>query len=191
MLEAVARIKGISPMGQSRAIQSKRDTGEGHDDFEERTWRERMHVDNAGIVYIPPMAIKNCLSDCARYLSESVPGKGKSTFTKHFEAGLLCLEPASLGVKASDVPATRLFVPSDGKKGGSSRVFKNFPTIAEGWEAEIHITILDPILIGKPEKIQEYLVHAGKFIGLGFFRPRNGGFWGRFEVLSFETREVV
>ena len=190
MIEVIAKIKGISPMGQSRAIQSKRDTGEGPDDHEERTWKERLHTDENGVAVIPPMAIKNCLADCAKYLSESVPGKGKSTYTKHFEAGILCLEPASLGIKAKDVQGTKLHVPSDGIKGGAKRVYRYFPTIPTGWEAECHITVMDPILISKPEKIHEYFVHAGKFIGLGCFRPRRGGFWGRFTVESFKTKNI-
>ena len=186
MKTIIAKIKGVSPYGQSMAIQSVKNTGEGHDDFENRTWRERMHVDSNGTVFIPPMAIKNMLSDCARFLSESVPGKGKATYTKNFEAGILVTTPINLGIKADTVQGLRLFVPSDGKKGGGSRVWKTFPVMQE-WGGEVEIFLLDPLLIAKPEKVKEYLEHAGKFIGLGFFRPRNGGYFGRFEVTDFET----
>ena len=180
-----AHINGVSPLGQSAPIQSKRNTGENHDAFEERTWRERLHVTDDGRVFIPPMAIKNMLSDCARFLSETVPGKGKATYTKHFEAGVMVVEPAVMNIKAADVEGLRLFVPSDGKKGGGSRVWKTFPCMKK-WEADIEIVLLDPLLIDKPEKVEEYLGHAGRFIGLGFFRPRNGGYFGRFEVTKFE-----
>lgn len=184
MVTVIATLKSASPYGQSRAIQSKKNTGENHDAYEERTWRERLHVGPNGNVFIPPMAIKNCLSDCARYLSETVPGKGKATYTKHFEAGILCVQPADIGIKADTVEGLRLFVPSDGKKGGGTRVWKTFPTIKE-WTADVEIMLLDPILIDKPEKVKEYLGHAGKFIGIGFFRPRNGGYFGRFTVENF------
>jgi hypothetical protein len=184
MKTVIAHITGVSPYSQSGVIQSSKNTGEGHDDFEQRTWRERLHVDNDGVVFIPPMAIKNMLSDCARFLSESVPGKGKSTYTKNFDAGVMVVTPASIGVKAKDVIGERLFVPSDGKKGGGTRVWKTFPVIPK-WEADIEIILLDPLLIDKPLKVKEYLEHSGKFIGLGRFRPRNGGFYGRFEVTDF------
>lgn len=180
-----ARIVGVSPYSQSKAISSTRNTGEGHDVFEQRVWRERMHVDSDGQVFIPPMAIKNMLSDCAKFLSETVPGKGKATWTKHFEAGIMVVSPAPLGIMADDVQSETLFVPSDGKKGGGSRVFKTFPFISK-WETNVEVIILDPMLEGKPEKVKEYLIHSGKFIGLGRFRPRNGGFYGRFEVKNFE-----
>lgn len=184
MKTVIAHIVGVSPYSQSKAISSVKNTGENHDAFEQRTWRERMHVDTNGNVFIPPMAIKNMLSDCARFLGETVPGKGKSTYTKHFEAGIMVVTPASLGIKAADVPGETLFVPSDGKKGGSTRVFKTFPFIAK-WEADIEIILLDMVLLDKPEKVKEYIEHSGKFIGLGRFRPRNGGFYGRFELKDF------
>jgi hypothetical protein len=183
MKTIIAKVQSASPYSQSKAITSKRNTGENHDAFEERTWRERMHVDKVGNVFIPPQAIKNCLSDVARFLGETVPGKGKSTYTKHFDAGIMVTEPAILPIKAEKVDSLRLFVPSDGKKGGGTRVWKNFPVIQE-WAADFQIILLDPMLIDKPEKVVEYLSHAGKFIGLGYFRPRNGGYFGRFKVVE-------
>lgn len=186
MKTVFAHIRGVSPYGQSGPIQSVKNTGESHDAFEERTWRERMHVDADGNVFIPPMAVKNMMSDCARFLGETVPGKGKATYTKHFDAGIMVVTPAPLGIKADAVQGLRLFVPSDGKKGGGSRVWKTFPVVQK-WEADVEIILLDPILIDKPEKVREYLEHSGKFIGLGFFRPRNGGFFGRFEVTKFKV----
>jgi len=185
---AKAKIVGVSPYSQSKAIQSKKATGESHEAFEQRTWKERLHVNEDGYVFIPPMAFKNMLTDCARFLSESVPGKGKATYTKHFEAGIMVLSPANLEIKAEDVTGETLFVPADGRKGGSTRVFKTFPYIPK-WETEIEIIIIDPNLEGNTEKVREYLEYAGKFIGLGRFRPRNGGFYGRFEVVNFEIEK--
>lgn len=179
-------LKGITPLSFSRAIQSKKNTGESHDAFEERTWRERLHTTPDGDVFIPPMALKNCLSEVAKFLSESVPGKGKATYTKHFEAGVLVVEPIMLGIQADDVESETLFVPADGRRGGGSRVWKTFPIIKE-WQGDAEIILLDPILVDKTDKVHEYLGHAGKFIGLGRFRPRNNGFYGRFDVLKFNV----
>jgi hypothetical protein len=190
MLRAIATIVGVSPLSFSAPIQSVRNTGEAHDAFEERTWRERLHVDNDGTVFIPPSAIKNCVSEVAKYLGEAVPGKRGSTYTKHFEAGVLVTQPVSLGIAADSVPGERLFVPADGKRGGTKRVWKTFPVIKQ-WSGQVEIFLLDPILIDKPEKVHEYLSHAGKFIGLGRFRPRNNGYYGRFDVKTFKTESVT
>jgi len=181
-----ATIEGISPISFSAPIQSIKSTGESHDAFEQRTWRERLHVDSDGMVFIPPGAIKNCLSDVAKYLSESVPGKRNATYTKFFEAGVMVIAPVGLGVKGAEVEGERLFVPADGKRGGGKRVWKTFPVIRK-WGGGVEIHIVDPVLIDKPEKVKEYLEHAGKFIGLGRFRPRNNGFYGRFQVTKFEA----
>ncbi len=176
-------VKG-SPYSQSAPLRTVRETGESHEHYEERVWRERAHVNDDGYIFIPAMALKLCLDDCARFLSESVSGKGKATYTKHFEAGVMCMDNAVLPVKEKEMGCDRLFVPSDGKKGGATRVWKNFPLVEE-WQATAHYYVFDPILIGAPEKIEEYLVHAGKFIGLGRFRPRRGGWYGRFSVEEF------
>ncbi len=185
-------LEGLSPISFSRAIQSTKNTGEGADDFEERTWRERMHVNAEGQVFIPPMALKKCLENVARYLSESIPGKGKKTYTQRFMAGILIVDPGVVcggngkPIKASEVQGERLFVPSDGRKGGGTRVHRIFPTVPV-WQCSMSIYLLDPLLIDKPQKVQEYLEHAGQFIGLMRFRPANGGFYGRFKVTSFKV----
>ncbi len=175
-----------SPLSFSAPIKSTKNTGENHDVFEERTWRERLHVDSKGEVFIPPNAVKNMMEAVAGFLGEKIPGKGQATWTKHFKAGILVTQPLMLGIKGKHVAGERLFVPSDGKKGGGKRVYKTFPVIAE-WQADGEIILLDPLLIDKPKKVEEYLEHAGKFVGLLRFRPANGGFYGRFTVKDFKV----
>jgi hypothetical protein len=198
MMRVTVKLKSVSPYSQSRPIQSAKATGEGSDAFEERTWRERLHVDEHGQVFIPPMAVKNALPEAAKFLGESVPGKGKATWTKHFEAGLLIVDPIPLGIEASKVQGERLFVPADGVRGSGKRVWKVFPVIPE-WAGTVEINVLDPLLISDIEKcakdlsksaLYRHLEYAGKFIGLGRFRPRNNGFYGRFTVVKFTVENV-
>lgn len=188
MLKCSFKLVGIAPYSQGKVVQSPKNSGETGDAYEQRTWRERLHVDGDGFVFIPPQAIKSVLVDVAKFLGESVPGKGKSTYTKHFTAGVMVIDPLTLSVKAADVKAEKLFVPSDGKVGGGKRVWKLFPVIPE-WSASGELFAIDPVLADKPEKIQEYLEQAGRFIGIGRFRPRNGGFNGRFNVESFKVHK--
>jgi hypothetical protein len=180
MKTAICKLKSISPYSQSRHYTlPEREEKESHADYEKRTWRERMHVDSDGHVFIPPMAFKNCLSEAAKYLSEKIPGKGKATYTKHFEAGVLVVEGLRLPILKVDVPGEWLFVPSDGRRGGSSRVDKCFPRI-DNWEGEVRFEIFDDTITEKP--FRYHLEQAGKFIGIGYFRPRNNGYWGRFSI---------
>lgn len=187
MTQITCTLVGVSPLGFNAAVQSKKKTGEGHDVFEERTWRERMHTNGDGKVFLLPSAIKNCLISVAKYLSESVPGKGKATYTKHFKSGVQAQEPLLLNVKAKDINGVKIHVPSDGKPGGGTRVWKTFPTL-DTWETKITLIINDPII--KPELVERYLQAAGIFIGLGTYRPQNGGHQGRFTVKDFKSETI-
>ena len=194
MLIVSARLKGISPISFSAPIQSPKKEGEKNDAYEERTWRERAHVNAQGFVFIPPTALKNCLSEMAKYRSDSVPGMGKKTYTAFVEAGIMVTDPIILldakgtPVKPDRMGCDHLFVPADGKRGGGKRVWKKFPVLNE-WSAEVTFYILEQVLINDIKRVQSYLEQAGKFIGMGRFRPRNNGFYGRWTVEHFETVE--
>lgn len=188
MIRCNCTIVGISPFSFSAPIQSEKKTGEGHSQFEDRTWRERIHKNKDGQAFIPPTALKNCLSEVAKYLSETVPGKGKATYTKHFEAGITVIEPLLLGTQADKIDFERLFLPADGVRGSGKRVWKQYPYLPE-WRAEAEVVILDPII--KPEKVHEYLKFAGQFIGMGRFRPRNNGYYGRFTIENFRSEGLA
>lgn len=181
MRTATAKLRSVAPYSQSKYIQLKKSRDETHSEFEENHWRERLHVSGDGFVQIPPMAFKNCLSEAAKYKPIQIPGKGKTTYTKHIEAGVLSCEPLVLPVKKEDCEGEWFHVPSDGRRGGSTRVEKCFPVIRE-WSGSVEFMVMDDII---PEDIfQLYLGDAGKFIGIGRFRPRNNGYYGRFAVES-------
>lgn len=181
MITAVAQLESVSPYSQSRHYEVDKLPKELANDFEKRTWRERCHVNEDGNVYIPPMSLKNCLSEAAKYLGIQIPGKGKATFTKHFEAGVLVMDPVVLPVKKEEIAGEWYFVPADGKRGSGSRVSKCFPVVP-AWSGEAKFYVLDQTIT--KDVFQQHLEEAGKFIGIGRFRPRNNGFYGRFSVKS-------
>lgn len=181
MRTIVAKLKSMAPYSQSKHHETPTLPKEGKDKWEERTWRERLHVNEEGFVLIPPMAFKNCLSEIAKFLGEQIPGKGKNTYTKHFEAGVMVVDPIVLPIKKDDVQGEWYFVPADGKRGSGKRVKKCFPVIRE-WSGELIAYILDDTVT--LEVYEKHLKEAGNFIGIGRFRPRNNGFYGRFIVES-------
>lgn len=181
MKKAIATLKSASPYSQSKFYQTEKLEKERPDAYEMRTWRDRLHINQDGLVFIPPMAFKNCISEAAKFLSIQIPGKGKATYTKHFEAGLLITEPLVLSIKKEDVPGEWFHVPSDGRRGGTKRVLKCFPVIHQ-WQGDIEIYVLDETIT--ESILKQHLSEAGKFIGIGRFRPRNNGFYGRFEVID-------
>lgn len=183
MIEAVAHLASLSPYSPSSPIQSVRNPNEPPDDFEQRTWRERIHADESGIVFIPAQSFKIALAEAAAFMGKRVPGKGQNTYKKHFEAGIMVLENVSLGVKAGEVHGERLFLNADGKRGGSKRVWRVMPAIPK-WEALVTFYVIDGTI--NRDAFEEHLKAAGTFIGVGRWRPRNGGTKGRFQVKSVE-----
>jgi len=183
MHKAICHLKSMSPYSQSSYITEKKSRDETHADFEKRSWKQRCHWNDEGKMYVPPMSFKNCLSEAAKYKSIQIPGKGKSTYTKHFEAGVLVVEPLVLDITEDTVAHEWLFVPSDGKRGGTTRVEKCFPLIPS-WSGSVEFLILDEIIT--QEVFREHITDAGSFIGIGRFRPRNNGFYGRFKVESVQ-----
>lgn len=181
MRTATVTLKSAAPYSQRQAYERgvPKLEKEKADDYEARTWRNAIHFDSDGIVFIPSTALKNCLADAAKYLSIQIPGKGKATYTKHFEAGVLVPEPLSLGVKVADVQGLWRFVPADGKPGSGRRVWKCFGVIPS-WEATGDVYILDETIT--KSVFETVLGEAGKFIGMGVWRPRRNGNYGRFEV---------
>jgi len=186
MREFIVSLRGVSDYGQNRYYETPKLPKETHLDYEDRTWRDRLHVNEDGYVFIPPTAFKNCLSECAKYLSIQIPGKGKSTYTKHFEAGVLVTEPVVLPIKKEEVQKYPQLVPADGTRGGKKRVMKNFPVI-HNWKADVRFLIFDETITKKV--FADHIKQAGQFIGIGVFRPRNNGYWGRFAVDNIEEIE--
>lgn len=184
MKKAIVTIKGIALYSQSRYHETPKLNKENPADWEKRTWIEKAHWNEEGHMVIPALAFKNAIAEAAKYLSEQIPGKGKATYTKHFEAGVSVVEDNVILLKGE--PITRdtimgdtLHVPSDGRRGGGSRVNRTFPTVPRGWTTTIEFMIFDDIIT--EEVFTRILKQAGQLIGIGSFRVRNNGVRGRFE----------
>lgn len=114
--------------------------------------------------------------------------RGQETYTKHFEAGVAVFEPVPLGIHKDDVPFERLFLNLDGKRGSGQRGFKHYPYIEAGWKADVQFTIIDETVLQRYAGNQDLTVFehvlrsAGVYIGIGRWRPRNRGLYGRFAV---------
>lgn len=179
-MPAIARalIEGVSPYSPSRAHETPFLDRERHDDYEDRTWREKAHYrEDDGRVFIPPMAFKFALDKAASQLS--MKKKGTATYTKHFISGVLCVEPLVLDITKDKVLCQRIYANADGKRGSGKRVWRKFPRV-ENWGGVVEYQILaDEITeaIFRP-----HLIQSGATVGVGRFRPENGGFFGRFKV---------
>jgi hypothetical protein len=176
---AIAQLESVTPYSQSKPVLIEKLPKESANDYEKRTWRDRLHTNRNGNIFIPLTSFKNCLAEVAKYLSMQIPGKGKNTYTKHFEYGLLVTDNLVLPIHKDEVKGEWIFVPSDGRRGGGKRVWKCFPLI-EQWKGDVVFHILDDTIT--EDVFEHHLRQSGQFIGIGRFRPRNNGYYGRFKV---------
>jgi hypothetical protein len=184
---AICKLKSTSPYSQGRYHETPELPKELKKDYEVRTWREKLHyLPETGRVFIPPMSFAVSLKEAAKYLNIQIPGKGKSTYTKNFDSGVMVTEPLVLTIKKDEVECENVFVPADGRRGGTSRVMKSFPLI-RSWEGTVTYFILDDIIT--EDVFRRVLEASGNLIGVGRFRPRNCGYYGRFEILDIKWNE--
>jgi hypothetical protein len=181
MKTCIAKLKSSSPYSQSRAHITPKLNKEGPDDFEERTWREKTHVNSNGNIVIPGMAFKMALDATAKLLGHKIPGRRNATYTKHFLSGVLVNDDVEIDMKKSEVTGERIYVNADGVRGSGKRVWRTFPLIPS-WEAEVTFYIADDTI--SQEVFEEHLRESGKFVGIGRFRPQVGGTKGRFSVVN-------
>jgi len=186
MKTAIATLKSASPYSPSRQHFTPKLERELNDAYEQRTWREKGHYDPDGHLLIPPMMFKNAIAAAAQYMGMQVPGKGKSTYTKHFEAGVIIPDAITLTQTRENVESITLSQNADGKRGSGTRVMRIFPIVNE-WKGQLKILVLDDILT--EDVVREHLIRTGQFIGIGRWRPRQGGMNGRFEVEKFTWKD--
>lgn len=168
-------------------VSEEKGPNETHDQFEKRTWKQKIRTNKKGEVVLNQFALKNALEGSAKRLKRKVPGERNSTFTKLFMQGIMIgslpplLSADGNPLKADDFEGRELFVPSDGKRGSGKRVNRTFPVVDQ-WLCVADIIVIDPKIT--EDVLKEHLAEAGVFIGLGSMRAENGGVNGRFIVES-------
>ncbi|WP_232876941.1 hypothetical protein [Acetobacter sicerae] len=176
-------IKGISPYSPSKVIPDK-PKEHSHAEWDEMTWREKAHVNGDGKVFIPFMAFKKALSASARLTIRKVSGKGNKTFSSIVTAGILIDTPLVLNMTKDDLISEKFLVSSTGDPTGKgSRVIRTFPRV-DVWGGKLTFHIFQEDV--SKNVFEEYLTEAGMMIGVGRFRPENGGVNGRFQIEKTE-----
>lgn len=192
---ALVTIIGAAPMSQSHQHDEPKLEGESHDAYDARTWRNKLNietVDGKKTVIIPAFGIQCAIADAAKYSKRQIPGQGKATWTAKFKSGVSVMAPVSLNIDPETVKPIVISVNADGVRGSGKRVTRRFPQIPSGWEATFEAIIMDPIIT--EDIFSEMLELAGLFIGVGQFRPQNGGTNGRFnikEIVWQDNRQKV
>ena len=187
MKKAIVQLKSVSPYSPSRYHNIEKLEKESPDDYERRTWMHKAHYDKkTKQLFIPNMCFANSIKDAAQYSSIKVKGKGQATWTKHFDAGVMVVDSLPLPITVDEVEGEWLYLNSDGKRNSGSRVMRRFPLIRE-WEGEVSYIILDDTI--DQEIFTDVLTTAGQLIGIGRFRPRNRGYYGRYQIQNLRWED--
>lgn len=188
MKTASVVIEGVSPFSMSRFHDPQKEGKETHDELEKRTWRQRVHVNSAGVPFMPPMMLKKTLDNAAAYLGK-IPGERNATYTKRFKSGILITDEIPLwnchGKPATldDFEGEWLFLDAGGKAGGT-RVRRCMPRLLAPWTAKASIIVVDEVIT--KDVLAKALTDAGLLVGVGRFRPSAGGFYGRFKLADLK-----
>jgi len=184
-------IIGVGPMMFGSRITETKRSDETHEQLEERTWLRRCTVNQDGNLAIKSTAIHRSLITASKWTSKKL--KGSKTYTKRFEAGLICLRPlfeitnGKIELTPKSCYKETLSVPSDGMRGGKKRVIKHFPMLKPGWKIMASFMVTDEALT--LEIIEEHAKTAGIHDGLGSQRIGNAGPNGMFVVSDFEMAD--
>jgi len=190
MKQVDIKITGVTPYSASRAVDPDvhpRLEKESIGEWDIRLWRMKATANDAGEVCIPAMALKMAVDEAVKRLSLSIPGRGKSTYTKFFVAGQICEGDMPIGVKVDDLQSITIWANADGVRGSGKRVKRVFPYI-QTWSGIAKFSILDDVI--PPAIFERAVIEAGRLVGVGRFRPEKGGFLGRFRAEKFAWSTV-
>lgn len=180
-----------SPYSQSAQHETDMLDRESWDDYDSRTWPEKCTVNSEGQVCIPAMALKQSIDTAAFKLGVKIPGRRGSTYKSFFASGFICNQDAPLAngkgaLTKADAQMVKINAHANGQRGSGKRVKRRFPVFPV-WHAIGEFTILDDIIT--PEIFETHARAAGLIVGIGRFRPENGGTNGRYRVTKFEWQE--
>ena len=195
MRKAVITIEASpgSPYSASRKHNEPKKEREADDAHDERTWRLHCNLNEKGQVVIPAMALKQAIDTAAYKLGMKIKGRGLATYKGFFTSGLLVQDKIviSNGSGKPFLPehAEMVAIESNprGQRGGSGRVLRRFP-VFYNWKGTAELLVLDNILT--PEVVEHHVKAAGMVVGLGRFRPENGGVNGRFKLVDAKWEEL-
>jgi hypothetical protein len=180
-----------SPYSQSAMHGTEMLDRETHDDYDVRTWREKCTINISGQVCIPSMGLKQCIDTAAYKLGVKVPNRRGATYKNFFASGFFCNAdvPIANGKALNKADAAMVIIPAnaDGRRGSGTRVKRRFPEFAK-WAGEAEFTITDDIITR--EIFEDHVKAAGMIVGIGRFRPENGGKNGRFRATKFEWQDI-
>jgi len=185
MYSAQVKIEGISRILFHRydpeVVEQKSKAPKGSREKKTDNIESFLYRDIDGYISIPATNIKACLLNAAKHFSDP-RSTGQKKQAKELFAASIFVEPEMCpvlieGQKVKDPQ----FIDRRGAVVQRNRVNRERPGLLPGWQCEFMVNVFAPEYIS-PELLREVLSVAGRFIGLGDYRPD----FGRFQVIKAE-----
>lgn len=174
-----ARIQGITPLLMNKpeayGFDEQWIEKKASEDWEKEALK-KLYVDSEGRIYQPATHLERALMEAGKKIK--VKGAGKATYSKLFGSMIEVVEFEILHLKPSyEIHKALVVVPST-----RGRIMRYRPIFKE-WELEFHISFEEEIPQGA---IKEALDIAGKYVGIGDWRPEKKGKFGKFQVVFWQ-----
>lgn len=172
------KIEGTTPIlfNRFRDVQiegkSKKRTGA----MAESDIEDKLYLDGQKVL-LPSVYLKNCITEASKQFK--IVGKGKSTYSK-LVASTVEIEPFMIELEADKYEIFRISAVNPMTKG---RMMTERPKFTK-WKATFELVLNDESV--PREVINEILEHAGKYVGVGDWRPQTKGMFGKFMITSFK-----
>lgn len=177
MKKISVEINGVSPLLMNRfadkAIEgtSKKRTGA----MAEEEIKDKLYLFD-GVPHLPAVYLRNAMTEASKQFK--ITGKGKSTYSK-IVGSTVDVAPEFFEIKGGYTPF-RIAAVNPMTKG---RMMVTRPRF-DRWSVVFEIVLNDD---GVPVSvINEILEHAGKYVGIGDWRPDKKGMFGKFMITSFK-----
>jgi len=174
-------IKGITPLLMNKpeayGFDEQWVEKKASEDYEKDALK-KLYIDSEKRIYQPSNHIEMCLIEAGKKMK--VKGQGKATYSKLF-GSMVAIEEFEIVHKKPTYEVFKTLVVIPSTKG---RIMRYRPMFKE-WVLQFHITFEDEI---PAEVIKEALEIAGKYVGIGDWRPQKKGKFGKFQVVKFEEK---
>lgn len=140
---------------------------------------DKLYKDEKGKVQLPSVYLKNCLVEAGKNFK--IQGGGKKTYSK-IVAATVEIQPFMIEMDNGEMETFRISAVNPMTKG---RMMTERPKFTK-WSATFEIVLNDPAV--PVSVINEILEHAGKYVGVGDWRPEKKGMFGKFMITSFKAQ---
>lgn len=183
-------IKGVTPYMQHRMDDTKLEQWEvrrkkiiereGLDTEDEKVAAFHAFSDEDGNYYMPSDHIRMAMINAGGFIKSKVGNARKSM--KNVVAAMFTVSPEQITLPRFDVVDKRSAV----NKNVKARIIVKRPKWNEGWKATFTLLIDDDTIT--QDTVKDLLNYAGRYVGIGSYRPQNNGFFGRFEIEDIQKQ---